>query len=315
MTEHIDDALLRRFIDLVEALADADYDEAPALFDLPKDPECPPLLAKLAEAVGHLVLKVEAREYRIGVMLDELRENNTRLTETLERIAFLEQVRGHLVKFVPRSVQHSIESSPETPDLEKREQDVTVLFLDVAGYTRLCESVAVDEANFIIEKYFSAFLDDIHAHHGDINETAGDGLMIIFRDGAAQEHALGAVRTALAVQTKVEAINTELFGRFDELTVNVGINSGTALVGSTRFRALVGDRWTFTATGAVTNIAARIGALARNGEIFIGPETARRVRGEVTLEDLGLMSLKNVREPIRLHRVVSAKPHRLQALD
>ena len=67
------------------------------------------------------------------------------------------------------------------PALDKREQDVTVLFLDIAGYTSMSEALDHEKVNFVVEHYFSSFLDDIYANQGDINETAGDGLMIIFQ--------------------------------------------------------------------------------------------------------------------------------------
>ena len=65
-----------------------------------------------------------------------------------------------------------------------------------------------------------------------------------------------------------------------------------------------GARWTFTASGQVTNQAARIAGQATEGEILVGPTTAERIKGEFVLEDLGERSLKNVTEPVRLYRVV-----------
>jgi class 3 adenylate cyclase len=61
-----------------------------------------------------------------------------------------------------------IEAAPEAPDLDKRDRDVTVLFLDIAEYTRLSETVDAPRMNALIERYFSSFLDDIYQNHGDI---------------------------------------------------------------------------------------------------------------------------------------------------
>ena len=157
--------------------------------------------------------------------------------------------------------------------------------------------------NFFIEMYFSSFLDDIHQNDGDINETAGDGLMVIFQDEKKALHAENAVKTAIAIQEKVQSINQDLEGHFQPLLVNIGINSGSALVGSTCFEGITGTRFTFTASGPVTNVAARIGQLATDGKILIGEETAKRTQEKFSLKDLGRKELKNVKETVRIFQV------------
>jgi class 3 adenylate cyclase len=218
-------------------------------------------------------------------------------------VELLENIKTHLGKFVPESVRKIIESTPDAPDLEKREADVSVLFLDIAGYTRLSETVPPERMNTLIETYFSSFLDHIHENKGDINETAGDGLMIIFQDPDERAHALNALATALAIRERTALINRDLEGRFEPVVVNIGINSGPASVGSTRFEGITGTRWTYTASGPVTNVAARIGSLARNGEILLGGETAGRVGDACSLTSTGSHRLKNVKTPIEVFRV------------
>jgi class 3 adenylate cyclase len=156
---------------------------------------------------------------------------------------------------------------------------------------------------FVIEKYFSGFLDVIYAHGGDINETAGDGLMVIFQ-GQPEETASSAVQAALEIRGKTLEINEELKSRFEPVEVNMGINSGTAAVGMSRFAGMSGTRMTFTATGPVTNLAARIAAAAKHGDILVGPETALRVREKAALFDRGLMRFKNVSEPVQVFSLI-----------
>jgi len=218
----------------------------------------------------------------------------------------VDRILDHLRPFVPSTVQKIVEKDPTAPDLEKKDIDVTVLFLDVAGYTRISETQSRDKVTFIIEKYFSSFLDVINAHGGDINETAGDGLMVIFQ-GGPEETALSAVRAALEVRGKTSEINEELKNRFQPVEVNMGINSGTAGVGMSRFTGMSGTRMTFSATGPVTNLAARIATAAKHGDILVGPETALRVREDVELFDRGLMQFKNVRDPVQVFSLVRDK--------
>jgi class 3 adenylate cyclase/rubredoxin len=215
----------------------------------------------------------------------------------------VDRILEHLRPFVPSTVQQIVDKDPAAPDLQKKDIDATVLFLDVAGYTRISETQSRDKVTFIIEKYFSSFLDIIYVHGGDINETAGDGLMVIFQ-GEPKKTALSAVQAALEIRSKTLEINEEMKNRFLPVEVNMGINSGIAAVGMNRFKGISGTRMTFTASGPVTNLAARIASSAKHGDILVGSETALRVRDDIRLFDRGLMNFKNVREPVQVFSLV-----------
>src|SRR5438093_236881 len=89
----------------------------------------------------------------------------------------------------------SAANGQEALDKVTQEQDVSVLFLDISGYTCLSERLAPDVLKTLVERYFSTFLDRIHEAGGDINETAGDGFMAIFQDTDSHRHAITAVDT------------------------------------------------------------------------------------------------------------------------
>jgi class 3 adenylate cyclase len=236
-----------------------------------------------------------------------LEEVNRRLADTLRRVEILEAIRVSLSKFVPRRVQELIEEAPEAPEFAKREMDVSVLFVDVAGYTSLSERHAADRVNVMIERYFGAFLDEILRNGGDVNETAGDGLMVIFQDEDHERHARNAVQTALAILRRADEINEA--GAIDEpIRLHVGVNSGLAAVGATKIEGSAATRLTYTASGPVTNVAARLASLGAGDSAFIGPETARRITGWFDLEDLGDRELKNVEEPVRVFRLATSAP-------
>jgi len=150
--------------------------------ELTRQDRYPPLIRDLAESFGMMLVQVEAREFHLEQMIDELAVKNKQIEATLKKVRLLESIRDQLSKFVPSSVKSLIEKNPENPDLEKRDEDVTVLFLDIAGYTRLSEQINHEQVTYLIQTYFSSFLDVIFVNEGDITETAGDGLMILFRD-------------------------------------------------------------------------------------------------------------------------------------
>ena len=235
---------------------------------------------------------------RLAESCEALEARNRELAEALERISLLERVKRGLDRFVPDTVRRLIEENPDAPGLHKVAKDVTVLFLDIEDYTRLSEELPREKLNELIEHYFSLYLSDIQAAEGDINETAGDGLMILFQQGNPDEHALSAVRTALAISMKTTATNSRAREVHAPLSVNMGICSGVCHVGSTQLKGLTGERWTFTATGPVTNLAARLGDHARSGQVLLSQETAQRVKARFSLKRAGRVSLKNVSEPV-----------------
>ncbi|MFQ5947128.1 MAG: adenylate/guanylate cyclase domain-containing protein, partial [Anaerolineae bacterium] len=234
----------------------------------------------------------------------ELQENNRQLETALGKIQLLERAKEELGRFVPSAVKQLIDEGADSLDGQGEERDVSVLFLDIAGYTQMSEALDQRMVNYLVERYFSAYLDDIYANGGDINETAGDGLMIIFQGDDGHGHAEAAVRTAVAIARKTEDVNQSLGENGYPVRVHIGINSGPASVGLRRFRGLAGERWTYTAAGPTTNVAARIATMAGEGDILIGEETASRVNDVVGLQPLGDFSLKNVAEPVAVYRVV-----------
>ena len=227
------------------------------------------------------------------------------LKKALRKVEILEDVKSNLSKFVPNTVSRLIEKSPNGIIPESKEQDVSVLFLDIEGYTKMCEQLQGSEVNDVIENCFSVFMDAIFANNGDVNETAGDGLMVLFLDEDRQTNALEAVRAALKIREEATRIKSEFKALSEPLTINMGINSGPALVGAAKFESYTGSRWTYTARGIVTNIAARIGAQATQGKIYVSEATAERVKDYFTLTSQGKYDLKNVSRPIEIFQIQS----------
>jgi len=284
------------------------------------------MTGRLAEAYTEL----ESKNTELATALQNLQESR-------QRLELLEQLKGELSKFVPEAVKRLLEQNPNATELEKKSVEVSVLFLDIAGYTRLSEQLEPKRLNQLVQTYFSSFLEIIQLHHGDISETAGDGLMVIFQSdrgaadhrrlasaverpaashdhlrlasavewpAASHDHALSATRAAFAIRQRTATLNEEYGGLFPPVALHMGINTGEALVGATKLGGGAGQRWTFTASGSTTNVAARFAAFAQGGDIVVGPATAERIRQHFVLESLGEQMFKNVSQPIRVYRVI-----------
>jgi len=231
-------------------------------------------------------------------MLGNIILNSKRQWEITQEKIHISKKLSDLSHFVPGSVRQMIDSNPDLLSKKKERRDVTILFLDLEGYTSLSSSRPEAEVNAIIEKIFSSFVDPIHRSHGDINETAGDGLMIIFKDHDAKTNAINAVKAAFEIIDRNRVVNHSFDPDMEPVKVNIGINSGSALVGMTRFKGLLDTRMTFTASGTVTNIAARLSDHARAGDILTGKETKKMVEGIWPVYDLGPVSLKGIKDQV-----------------
>jgi class 3 adenylate cyclase len=219
-----------------------------------------------------------------------------------QRLNELRSINAHFAKFIPEVVKRLVVANPKEPELALREQDVSVLFVDISGYTHLSEQLSPYTVNVLVERHFSAFLDDIQEAGGDINETAGDGFMAIFMDADAHGHARKAVDAALTLLTTSAALNRK--GNGPPLSIHMGLNSGVALVGAVRFEGFRGARWTFTASGPTTNLAARLAQAAEANQCLAGPKTVRRLGDRYRFEKVGRQHLKNLLDSVDVYRIL-----------
>ncbi len=233
----------------------------------------------------------------------ELKKALKELKAAMRKVEILEGIKADLCKFVPNTVTRMIEKSPTADIQEARERDISVLFLDIEGYTKITENVGATEVNALVERYFSVFMDAIFENNGDVVETAGDGLMVLFLTEDDAVHALEAVRAAQTIREKACLIN-DGFGLDSKplvpLVINIGICSGQAFVGAAKFESYTGSRWAYTSHGNTTNIAARICGKATGGQILASRSTVERVTEKFSFEHLGAFALKNLSEEVEI---------------
>ena len=280
-------------------------------------------VGELGGALNDMTVRLAQAQQDLGARNTELATALENLQASRQRLELLEQLKGELSKFVPDAVKDLLERDPTATTLEKRNEEVSVLFLDIAGYTRLSEQLEAKRLNQLVQTYFGSFLEIIRAHHGDVNETAGDGLMVIFqRSNRAEpgrpdeDHALNATRAAFAIQAKTLELNEEYAGVFPAIQLHMGINTGQALLGATKLGGAGSQRWTFTATGPTTNLAARFAGAAEGGDIVVGPVTAERIKTRFVLEALGERTLQErLAAPRRLPRHPARHLQRRQGLS
>jgi class 3 adenylate cyclase/tetratricopeptide (TPR) repeat protein len=184
-------------------------------------------------------------------------------------------------------------------------KQISVLFVDVAGFTSLSERLDPEDVHGLMNRALDLMLGEIHRYEGTVTQFLGDGIMALFGAPIAREdHAQRAVHAALGIRKALETYGDELKRRRGiNFYVRQGINTGLVVVGS------IGSdlRMDYTAIGDTTNVAARLQQSADPGHIVISDVTHRLVAGYFHTRSLGELSLKGKTEPIQAWDVISAR--------
>jgi class 3 adenylate cyclase len=173
--------------------------------------------------------------------------------------------------YTPKHLAEKILTSRSA--LEGERKQVTVLFVDVSGFTSLSERLDPEDVHGLMNRAFELMLAEVHRYEGTVNQFLCDGIMALFGAPIAHEdHAQRAVHAALGIQGALEGYQEELrLRRGISFQVRQGLNTGLVVVGS------IGNdlRMDYTAVGDTTNVAARLQAAADPGRIVLSEATHR----------------------------------------
>ena len=208
--------------------------------------------------------------------------------------------------YTPKHLAEKILTSKSA--LEGERKQVTVLFVDVSGFTALSEQLDPEIVHGLMARAFELMLAEIHRYEGTVNQFLGDGVMALFGAPIAHEdHARRAVQAALGIQRALDAYRYELErDRGIHFRVRQGLNTGLVVVGS------IGTdlRMDYTAVGDTTNVAARLLQTAEAGQLVISEAVHRLVKGFFHTQALGDRVLKGKAETVPAWEVLSAQETR-----
>jgi adenylate cyclase len=203
------------------------------------------------------------------------------------------------------------------PALGGEVEEVTVMFLDIRGFTRRSTGEPPERVVELLNRFFTLSFGPIQRHGGHVNKFLGDGLMALFgTPRACDDHADRAVAAALDLLAELRPLNDELKRQGQEpLAVGIGIHTGPALVGC--IGATLGCeggrqrvRKEFTAIGETVNLAQRVEQLTKHcgGPILLSEATRQRLGHPVALTCLGPQELSGCQERLTVHRVTESPP-------
>ena len=217
--------------------------------------------------------------------------------KSLLRIKRLQDERlARLKSFFSPQLAEAIAAGKGDEVLKTHRREITVEFFDLRGFTAFTDSAEPEEVMDLLRAYHAALGKLVLEHEGTIERFAGDAVMVFFNDPVPIERpAEHAVRTALAMMEAFKPIGAhwKKRGGFD-LGLGCGIAQGYATLGAIGFEG----RWDYAAIGNVTNLAARLCAEAKAGQILADRKTMAVLDGTFNFEPVGELALKGFSQPV-----------------
>jgi len=181
-------------------------------------------------------------------------------------------------------------------------KNVTVMFVDVCGFTTISEKLDPEDIHGIMDRAFEVMLEAVHRYEGTINQFLGDGIMALFGAPIAHEdHPHRGLSAALAIREGLKPLQDDVLRTHGvEFRVRMGLNTGVVVVG-----AIGRDlRMDYTAVGDTTNLTARLMSLAQPGQIVVSLRTQHLRERFFRWEDLGEFQVKGKSEPVHAYALL-----------
>jgi len=215
---------------------------------------------------------------------------------SLLRIKGLQDERlARLKSFFSPQLAEAIAAGKGDELLKTHRREITVEFFDLRGFTAFTDSAEPEEVMELLRAFHGALGKLVLAEQGTLERFAGDSVMVFFNDPLPVEKpAEHAVRTALAMHDAFVPIAEHWKKRGYELGLGVGIAQGYATLGAIGFEG----RWDYAAIGNVTNLAARLCAESKGGQVLADRKTMAALEGAFTFEPLGPLTLKGFDKPV-----------------
>jgi class 3 adenylate cyclase len=250
------------------------------------------------------MLRIKALHDSVEALATQLAEWNRTLEERVAaQVAQLDRLSRLRRFFSPQLAELIVDGGAGDP-LQTHRREVTVVFLDLRGFTAFAETAEPEEVMGVLREYHAAMGALILGHEGTLERFAGDGMMVFFNDPVpVPDAAERAVRMAVAMRDRVGELGAQWRKRGHDLDLGVGIAQGFATIGAIGFEG----RLDYGAVGTVTNLAARLCGEAKPGQILVSQRLLGAVETLAEAEPVGELALKGFSKPVPAFNVVRLK--------
>jgi len=220
------------------------------------------------------------------------------ISELLER----RRITGVFSRYVaPQVVDKLLEGGEKALQLGGSRREITVLFVDIRGFTPLSEAAAPEEVVEILNEYLTLVAQSIFQYGGTLDKFIGDAAMAIFNAPLdLEDHCFKAVQAAWAMKEGAVPLQRRLEEKYGRtVRFGIGVNTGPAVIGNIG----ASFRMDYTAIGDTVNTAARLESNAQPGQILISEAVYEKVKDRVTATSLGEIKVKGKAQGINVFQV------------
>jgi len=212
---------------------------------------------------------------------------------------------ARLKRFLSPKVSELIAAGQLDDPLATRRREVTIVFVDLRGFTAFSETAAPEDVLGVLREYHGEIGRLVGKYDGTIEHFAGDGVMIIFNDPAPlPDPALSAVAFAVELRDSVARLAESWRRLGHSLACGLGIAQGFATIGTIGFPG----RQDYGVIGAVNNLAARLCGQAAAGQVLVSQRVYGRVEDKVVAESVGELNLKGIHAPVPAFSIIAMRP-------
>ena len=263
------------------------------------------LITEKNRTLETLYSEIQDKNRQVQEQAAQIAEWNARLeTRVTEQVSKIGQM-SKLTRFLSPKISDLIMSGNADDSLKARRTEITVVFVDLRGFTGFTETAEPEEVMNVLGEYHAERGREITAHDGTIEYFAGDGAMILFNAPVpVDNHELQAIRRALGMRESMAALAEGWKKHGYALGFGVGIAAGYATMGAIGYEG----RLEYSAIGTVVNLAARLCGEAANGQILVSPRIFLKTENHIDAESVGELPLKGFNRPVPAYNVLRVRP-------
>lgn len=247
------------------------------------------------------LLRVKELHDTVRSQAAQLSEWNKTLEQRVqEQVSQLNRL-GRLKRFFSPQIADLIVAGGAADPLRSHRREVTVVFIDLRGFTAFAESAEPEEVMEVLRDYHAEMGRLILEYEGTLERFVGDGIMIFFNDPIeVADHQERAVRMAVAMRSAIHTLREKWMKQGHDLSAGLGMATGYATIGVVGFEG----RWDYSVIGTVANLAARLCAEAQPGQILVSQRFLSQIEDLVQAELLGEVVLKGLKRPISIVNIL-----------